>query len=136
MINYKPQALCVIQTNFVDLLWVSKKLLKVHVVFSSHLPIWCCEHQFFLSKVHVMFSLHLLNIVVNVKLFVKANLCHVLLIFVDLLWVSTFVEVDLVSYVVSIEFSPKTHHICQIIEGWGQVIQTQPIAYLVYFLKV
>lgn len=64
-----------------------------------------------------MFSSHLLNIVVNVKLFVKANLCHVLLIFVDLLLVSTFVKADLVSYVVSITFFPKTHHICRIIEG-------------------
>ncbi len=132
MIRYKPQALCVIQTNFVDLLWVSIFLLKVRCVFLAfaNMVFWA---SIFLSKVHVMFSLHLLNIVVNVKLFVKANLCHVLLIFVDLLWASTFVVAYLVLYVVDIEFFPKTHHICRIIEGWSQVIQTQPIAYHVHF---
>jgi len=57
------------------------------------------------------------SIVVNVKLFVKANQCHVLFIFVDLLLTSTFVEANFVSYVVTIKFSPKTHHICQIIKG-------------------
>jgi hypothetical protein len=61
----------------------------------------------FLLKIHVMFLRICESIVVNVKLFVKANLCHVLLIFVDLLSTSTFVEANLVSYVVSIEFSLK-----------------------------
>ncbi len=127
MIKYKPQALCVIQTNFVNLLWVSIYYWK-YMLCSPCICQYVVVRMNFFLKIHVMFPHIYGSIVVNVRLFVKANLCHVLLIFVDLLWTSTFVKANLVWYVVSIEFCPKTHHICWII-GWGQVVQTQPITY-------